>query len=184
MDGFMDKLAHKLGAAGEAVRSGSEAEARALRESRARAKSLEAGIEEMKRLSLKCAELNELTEQLAKGAIEKIEEIQAQAPASEEGVPATQSADLEAIKNLLDESLGVQRDNFHQESVRVYRNVQASIVDELKQQSEAIAAEHLHMEKKVRGIKPVSIIALVFSGISTLVSAAILLILLGIIPLG
>ncbi|MCR5280009.1 MAG: hypothetical protein K6E19_11265 [Lachnospiraceae bacterium] len=179
MDGFMDKIAHKLGTAGEAIRANTEADARALKEARSRVRTLESGIEEMKRLSHKCAEINELTEQLAKGAIERLEEAEGkQIPVvTEENTPAAS----DELKNLIEDSFKKQEDTIHQENVRVYRNVQASIVDELKQQSEAIAAEHLHMEKKVRGIKPIAIIALVFSGISMCTSVTILLILLGVI---
>ena len=64
------------------------------------------------------------------------------------------------------------------ENVRVYRNVQAAVIEELKQQSEAIAIQHLHIEKKIRGIKPCAIIALVFSGISMVGVAVALYILI------
>ena len=149
MDGFMDKIAQKFGSAGEVIKANSEAEARTLKESKERIKALEASVEEMKRLSLKCAEINELTTQLAKGAIERLEDAH-----DASGISAEE------------ESFRAQEENVHKENVRVYRNVQASIVEELKQQSEAIAAEHRHMEKKVRGTKPIAIIALVFSGVS------------------
>lgn len=208
MDGFMDKIAHRLSSAGDVIKANSEADARSLKEARARVKTLEAGIEEMKRLSHKCAEINELTEQLAKGAIERLEETEARAVTEEtaeapEAAPALDRGTLDQLKTFLEKSLSEQpeapavsddlkslmeesfrnqAETVHQENVRVYRNVQAAIVDELKQQSEAIAAEHIRMEKKVRGIKPVAIVALVFSGISMCSTIAILLIMLGIIP--
>ncbi len=157
MDGFMDKLVG------------------------ARTKSLESGIAEMRRLSHKCAEINELTEQLAKGAIERLEEAEPNVRTITETETSSESS--QELKSLIEESFKKQEETVHQENVRVYRNVQAAIVDELKQQSEAIAAEHVHMEKKIRGIKPVAIIALVFSGISMCTSIAILLIMLGILPI-
>ena len=40
MDGFMDKIAHKLGTAGEAIRANTEADARALKEARSRVRTL------------------------------------------------------------------------------------------------------------------------------------------------
>ena len=157
MDGFMDKLVG------------------------ARTKSLESGIAEMRRLSHKCAEINELTEQLAKGAIERLEEAEPNVRTITETETSSESS--QELKSLIEESFKKQEETVHQENVRVYRNVQAAIVDELKQQSEAIAAGHVHMEKKIRGIKPVAIIALVFSGISMCTSIAILLIMLGILPI-
>jgi hypothetical protein len=75
-------------------------------------------------------------------------------------------AELEALKNTVETSFKASGEEAHLENVRVYRNVQASVIEELKQQSEAIAIQHLHIEKKIRGIKPCAIIALVFSGIS------------------
>ena len=179
MDGFMDKIAHRFGTAGDMIRANSEAEARTLRDSKERIRALEASVEEMKRLSLKCAELNELTEQLARGAIERLEESDKGGLNPEEVSKITDA--LKDIKSEMTEAFKAQEENTHKENVRVYRNVQAAIVEELKQQSEAIAAEHIHMEKKVRGIKPVAIIALVFSGISMAGILAVLLMMLNII---
>jgi hypothetical protein len=180
MDGFMDKIAHRFGTAGEVIRANSEAEARTLRDSKERIRALEASVEEMKRLSLKCAELNELTEQLARGAIERLEESDKGGGLSPEEFSKLTDA-LNDIKSEMTEAFKAQEENTHKENVRVYRNVQAAIVEELKQQSEAIAAEHVHMERKVRGIKPVAIIALVFSGISMTGIIAVLLMMLNII---
>ena len=179
MDGFMDKIAHKFGTAGEMIRANSEAEARTLKDSKERIRALEANVEEMKRLSLKCAELNELTEQLARGAIERLEESKDGSLSSEDVAKFTTAID--DLKKEMSESFKAQEENTHKENVRVYRNVQAAIVEELKQQSEAIAAEHIHMEKKVRGTKPIAIIALVFSGISMVGICAVLLLMLNII---
>ena len=205
MDGFMDKIAHRFGSSGEVIKANSEADAKALKEARSDLKAMEAGIEEMKRLSHKCAEINELTQQLAKGAIERLEEAEPRTvtgetdpgidpetldrlktflekETGEKEAPAVSVS--EELKTLLEDSFKEQSENVHQENVRVYRNVQAALVDELKQQSEAIAAEHIRMEKRVKGIRPLSIIALVFSGISMCSTIAVLLILLKIIPIG
>ncbi len=207
MDGFMEKIAHKFGSGGDVSKANSEADAKALKEARSNVKALEAGIEEMKRLSHKCAEINELTEQLAKGAIERLEETEPKVVTEENlAVSATPAIDPEIVerlkafldraaeekqeqtgavsedlKELMESSFKEQAENVHQENVRVYRNVQAALVDELKQQSEAIAIEHVHMEKKLRGIKPLAILALVFSGIGMCSTIAVLLILMNVI---
>ncbi|MCR4729022.1 MAG: hypothetical protein K5796_10330 [Lachnospiraceae bacterium] len=180
MDGFMDRIAQKFGSAGEVIKANSEAEARTLKESKERIKALEASVEEMKRLSLKCAEINELTTQLAKGAIERLEDAGSASGVSTEEISTLTEA-MDGLKAQMEESFKNQEENVHKENVRVYRNVQASIVEELKQQSEAIAAEHRRMEKKVRGTKPIAIIALVFSGVSMVGIIAQLLISLNII---
>ena len=70
---------------------------------------------------------------------------------------------ITTLKAQMEESFKNQEENVHKENVRVYRNVQASLIEELKQQSEAIDIQHLHIEKKIKGIKPCAIIGIVFS---------------------
>lgn len=162
MDNFMDKLAGKLGG-GDVIKANSEAEARQLAAYKARVEELEKAVSDMRRLSFKCVETNEATGQLIQGAIEKIEEVQA-------GGKAADSEDIKAIladlKDSIDKSFKAAEEENHKENVRVYRNVQATVIEELKQQSEAIAIQHMHIERRIRGIKPTAIIALVFSGIN------------------
>lgn len=167
MDTIKDMIASKFGTSSDVIKANSEAEAKELSKARERIEELEKAVTDMRRLSLKCAETNELTNQLVQSAIERFE--------GANGVPAGLSDELKnalagvaGIKNELEASFKAQEEVIHKENVRVYRNVQASIVDELKQQSEAIAIQHMHIEKKIKGIKPISIIALVFSGISML----------------
>lgn len=176
MDTFMEKVAGKL-AGGDVIKANSEAEARQLEAYKARVEELEKAVSDMRRLSLKCVETNEATGQLVQGAIEKIEEVQA----------GKADANLDDVKKLLDELKSGIEDSFkkaeeenHKENVRVYRNVQATVIDELKQQSEAIAIQHMHIERRMKGIKPVAIIALVFSGINlALWIAAVVFFILG-----
>jgi len=182
MDSFMDKIAEKFGTT-DVIRANSEAEAKELQSAKARIAELEKAVAEMRRLSLKCVETNELTTQVIQASLEKIEEIKG----NDSAVAAQDySAELEAIttaiselKESVAESFKEQEEVIHKEDVRVYRNVQAAIIDELKQQSEAIAIQHKHIEGKMKGIKPISIIALVFSGISmvSIIGISILVIL-------
>lgn len=166
MDSFKDKIAEKFGTT-DVIHANSEAEARELSSVKAQKEELEQAVSEMRRLSLKCAETNETTNQVVQAAIEKIEEIQAVQGGE---IPSDQldeiKAELSSLKEEIAASFKAQEETAHKENVRVYRNVQASLIDELKQQSEAIAIQHLHIEKKMKGLKPIAIIALVFSGIS------------------
>ena len=169
MDSFKDKIAEKFGTT-DIIRANSEAEARELNNAKARIEELEKAVSEMRRLSLKCAETNELTTQVIRASIEKIEEAQVSAPAVE-SVDYTERLDaiesqIQALKAAMADSFKEQEEVIHKEDVRVYRNVQASIIDELKQQSEALAMQHMHIEKRFGGIKPMAIISLVFSGLS------------------
>ncbi len=174
MDSFKDKIAERFGTT-DIIRANSQAEADELKNARARVEDLEKAVSDMRRLNLKCAETNELTNQVVAAAIEKIEETRnsgLSADASEE--LAKLSADMTALKESLEKSFKEQEENFHKENVRVYRNVQGAMIDELKQQSEAIAIQHMHIEKKVKGIKPVAIVAVCMSGIAMVSSIAML----------
>ncbi len=169
MDSFKDKIAEKFGTT-DIIRANSEAEARELDNQNARVEELEKAVSEMRRLSLKCAETNELTTQVIRASIEKIEETQVNTP-SQEAADYTERLDaiekeINDLKECMTAAFKEQEDIIHKEDVRVYRNVQAAIIDELKQQSEALAMQHMHIERRFRGIKPISIIALVFSGLS------------------
>ncbi len=174
MDSFIEKITQKFGSQ-DIIKANSEAEAEQLKAAEEKARELEDNIAEMRRLNLKCVETNELTNQLISTAIERIEEFRATTP---EAVTANCDLqpvidELESIRALMDESFKSQEDTIHKENVRVYRNVQASIVEELKQQSEALAIQHMHIERKISGAKPISILALVFSALSFLSIAAL-----------
>ncbi len=165
MDTFIDKITGKF-SSGDVIKANAEAEAKQLEAYKARTEELEKAVSDMRRLNLKCVETNEATGQLVQGAIEKIEEIRG----GSEGIDAESLekilTELSALKESVDSNFKKAEEESHKENVRVYRNVQAAVVDELKQQSEAIALQHMHIEKKLKGIKPIAIIALVFSGLN------------------
>ena len=79
------------------------------------------------------------------------------------------------IKQLLKQS-----DDFtHKENVKVYRNVQAVVVDEVKKQTEAIAAQNdalvrrnEQLQKQGRGLRPLMIITLVTALANIVLAAA------------
>ncbi len=165
MDSFMDKLAEKF-APTEAIKANSEADARQLEAYKERVSELEKAVSDMRRLSLKCVETNEATGQLVQGAIEKIEEVKGEGGSCSEADLDKILSELENLKTSINDAFKNAQEETHKENVRVYRNVQAAVVEELKQQSEAIALQHMHIEKKMKGVKPCAIIALVFGGIT------------------
>ncbi len=165
MDSFFEKITGRFGS-NDVIKANAEAEAKELEKAREKVTDLEKAVSDMRRLSLKAVETNEATTQLVAAAIEKIEEVRATGGSMSSDDLSKITAELEALKNTVETSFRASGEEAHLENVRVYRNVQASVIEELKQQSEAIAIQHLHIEKKIRGIKPCAIIALVFSGIS------------------
>ena len=85
--------------------------------------------------------------------------------ASMNSAPA--SVDAGAIREVVKE----QDEYIHKENVRVYRNVQASIVDELKLQTEALSVQNKLLEQKVKGLKGIVVTSLIV-GIVTLIGVA------------
>ena len=137
MDTFMDKLAQKF-TAQEIIKANSQAEAAELAVLREKAAKYEAILEELKIAGAKNAETIEKaeanaqkTEELIAAGLSKIEEIQ------------NDKALAEELKNIMQELKETQNDAFeqltdhvHKENVKVYRNVQAVIVEELAKQNE------------------------------------------------
>ena len=178
MDTFMDKLTGKHNS-GDVIKANSEADARQLDAYKERVQELEKAVSDMRRLNLKCVETQEATGQLVQGAIERIEEVRSDANGANPEDIDKILASLNELKESIDNSFKAAAEENHKENVRVYRNVQATLIEELKQQSEALAMQHMHIEKKVKGIKPCAILGVVFGGINlALFIAAIVMVIL------
>lgn len=173
MDGFKEKLVKTCGT-DDVIRANSEAEARELNETRETLKSYEQVTGEIRRLNLKCAETNEKTGQLVSEAIEKLEAMNGTAAGIGE-------EDIQAIKDAVSEGAGstadllkAQEEYIHKENVRVYRNVQAAVVEELKLQTQALAEQNAELQKKVKATKGVAIAGLIFTILSFISTAGLI----------
>ncbi|MCH5250179.1 MAG: hypothetical protein J1E98_09605 [Lachnospiraceae bacterium] len=62
------------------------------------------------------------------------------------------------IKTQLDESFKQSDDFLHRENVKVYRNVQASVIDELNKQTDTLTRSQEEGFKKQKAVLPISII--------------------------
>lgn len=167
MDSFMDKIAQKFGTT-DVIKANSEAEARELQAAKEKISEYEKLLSEMRRLNLKCVETNEMTNQLVQSSVERLDAYKAQ------GAGKDYSEELEAIKAALEENsaaIKAEEDFIHKENVRVYRNVQASIIDELKQQTEAIDTNVKNAVKGFKGTKAVAIVSLVLNALIVLAIA-------------
>lgn len=159
MDTFMDKLAHKL-AAQEMIKANMAADA-----------------EEMNKLKEKTKEYAECLEQvqkLAEAGVDRINETQksteAQMNAEVQAVLeelkaqlAEQPEALEELKKQLGEKVAASNENIHKECVKVYRNVQAVVVEENGKQTEAVAGIVNGLRGKLNAILGVSITALILA---------------------
>lgn len=99
-------------------------------------------------------------EDLISTAIAKIEEIQAD--------KADNTKDQELLNNLLTDLKTAQEEQFaqltehvHKEDVKVYRNVQAVIIEEMEKQNEAIGGKNVSVAKKMGALLGVSVAALI-----------------------
>ncbi len=161
MDNFMDKLAQKWNAA-EMIKANSAAEAMELKRLRDQLAEYELILQEMRKLNLKNSELNDSSKQLIETGIIELGNLLEQ---------QKQSPDQD-LKQLTDDLLSTIQEYIHTENVKVYRNVQAVVVDglksqqesysnqaeELKQQSGELKLQNDKLLKTVKGIKPLLII--------------------------
>lgn len=87
-------------------------------------------------------------------------EIKAQKEALSGEVKSQLEAFLPELKKQMEEASRRSEDFFHKESVKVYRNVQAAMTEELSKQTEALTALQKESGKKQKGVLPLTIIVL------------------------
>lgn len=136
MDNFMDKLAEKLNA-GEIIKANREADTEQMEMLQGKIKEYEKCLEQMCRMNQELqntiggmkTESSEEQETLAR--LEKSVEILQQAV-------NMQHKSVDEVKRSMEE-LSVRINDFvHKENVKVYRNVQAVVVEEAAKQNEAV----------------------------------------------
>lgn len=181
MDTFMDKLAQRLNAQ-EIIRANSAADAEEMGKLKNQVKEYNDCLLQMQEAN---KELRVLNQKLLRMLDETIEpRIQTLV---EEGIQKLEATkvDYEEIDRLMEESMTklseMQNDraamdeleksigeklesineNIHKECVKVYRNVQAVVVEENSKQTEGIAAEIKKMNGRLKAILGVSITALI-----------------------
>lgn len=183
MDTFMDKLAQKLNAQ-EMIKANSAADAEEIDQLKSQLqeydeclaqmqqvnKELKAINQEMEKLMSETIvpEVTKLTEEgvVALGKMQqestaKLQELQQEYNAKLEEIQQSTAA-LEELKNHLDEKFAGSEESVHKECVKVYRNVQAAVVEENEKQTDAIAAKVKEsLNGKLNVVLGISIAALV-----------------------
>jgi len=155
MDTFMDKLAQKL-TAQEMIKANAAADAEEM-------KKLQMQIDEYRKILDKMQALLDNAQvdggainRLVEESVAKIEQIQADT----QGYDKLQESVTE-FEGSLGEKLTALDENIHKECVKVYRNVQAVVVEENAKQTDAFGATLKPLKRKLNGILSVSIVALV-----------------------
>lgn len=143
MDNFMDKLAQKWNA-GELIKANSAAEAMELKRLQEQVAEYEEILQEMRKLNLKNVELMEASKQLVEEGIGEVASIlQQKKDEKDEG----------DYKQLVDEIIDKSEEFVHKENVKVYRNVQAVVVDGLKEQTEELVKQNKVSWESVKGLR-------------------------------
>lgn len=130
MDTFIDKLAQKRNAQ-EMIRANSAAEAAKMAQMQNQLKSYDEVMQEIRRVNLKTSENVESVRKVLAECMEKLEGLEA-----EKEDTGNVEKELSGIKALLEERFSRSEDFMHKENVKVYRNVQAALTEELAKQSE------------------------------------------------
>ena len=159
MDNFIDKLAQKF-TSGEVIRANQAAEERELRRLREQVAEYDRCLQEMRKLQLRNTQTAEELKQLMEKTGEEVDRLTRNSLAKIEEVTAVKEdselrEELGRILKALEENQAKigeqfrQADDFlHKESVKVYRNVQAVVVDEVKAAKEALSQSQERVGEK------------------------------------
>ena len=161
MDTFMDKLAQKL-TAQEMIKANAAADAAELSRMREQTAEYEKLFAEMQGSSEKNAENAQKVQELVEAGIARIEKMQCESQASEE-LKQLLTELKEQQANLEKAQFEQLTDHVHKENVKVYRNVQAVVVDETAKQNEINGKTLSSVSKKLSAVLGISIVALLVS---------------------
>lgn len=132
MDTFIDKLAQKKNAQ-EMIKANMTAEAAKMEQLQNQMQANDGLMQEIRKVNLKTVENVTEIRKALETCIEKLDALQADSSQTEQ-----EQETLAEIKNLLEEKFRQSEDFMHKENVKVYRNVQAALVEELKKQTEEL----------------------------------------------
>ena len=153
MDTFIDKLSQKKNAQ-EMILANMNAEAAKMERMQEQMKTYDELMQEIRQVNLKTAENLSEVQKTLKEYLDKLETLQAaQSRDNENGQTAEQ------LKALLEEKFKQSDEFLHRENVKVYRNVQASVSDELNRQTDELKKSQAQ-NKTGRALLPISILTL------------------------
>ena len=186
MDNFIDKLAQRFNAQ-EIIKANSQAEAAEMKRLQMQVAEYEKILQEMRKLNYKNSELSNKMNSLVGENANKIQDLQEEemkllsklrnltdenirmreeelSRKEAERQEEEQRAQEQKKQMTSLEELFKQSDEFvHKENVKVYRNVQAVVVDEFKKQAESILEENQRLHTKLNVVMIVGICATLFS---------------------
>ena len=173
----MDKLAQKFSAQ-EMIKANSQAEAEEMKRLQLQVSEYEKILQEMRKLNYRNAELSEklglmigdnadkiqgmkedeqrliaalrdLTDEQTRNREAEIGRKEEERIEQERAAENRKQTDLAAIAELLENKFQKSDDFVHKENVKVYRNVQAVVVDEIKRSTESAQEERMKLKSEL-----------------------------------
>ena len=169
MDSFIDKFAQRRNAQ-EIIKANAAAEAQENERLNAKVSDYEKAMQEIRKLNLQNVENAEKVRDMLNMSLKKIEDIQTKdaedaqknfAEAAEQ-IKAQLAEQSTAISDMIKEA----EDYIHREDVKVYRNVQAVIQEELPKQTDELKnamADATADSKTPKALLPIGIFAMLFA---------------------
>lgn len=155
MDTFIDKIAQKRNAQ-EMIRANMTAEAVKMEQMENQMKAYDELMQEIRQVNLKTAQNVTELQDVLKDCVSRLEAVQAQ----DEGEETLTGQELAQIRELLEEKFRQSDDFLHRENVKVYRNVQAAVAEELGKQTEELKKSQIE-NRGSRAVLPISILILI-----------------------
>lgn len=155
MDTFIDKIAQKRNAQ-EMIRANMTAEAVKMEQMENQMKAYDELMQEIRQVNLKTAQNVTELQDVLKDCVSRLEAVQAQ----DEGQETLTGQELAQIRELLEEKFRQSDDFLHKENVKVYRNVQAAVAEELGKQTEELKKSQIE-NRGSRAVLPISILILI-----------------------
>lgn len=180
MDTFIDKLAQKRNAQ-EMIRANMSAEAEKMEQMQNQMKAYDELMQEIRQVNLKTAENVSEVQNALRECIGKLEEMQVKDKAERDAENAHKEAAeqertaerakaqeqvLLQLKELLEEKFRQSDDFLHKENVKVYRNVQAAVTEEMNKLTEEMNRQSEEIKNGLvenrasRAVLPISILIL------------------------
>ena len=195
----MDKLAQKFSAQ-EMIKANSQAEAEEMKRLQMQVSEYEKILQEMRKLNYKNTELSEkldlmigdnadkiqvmkedeqrliaalrdLTDEQTRNREAELERKEEERLEQERVQEVQKQDDITALTDLLEDKFQRSDDFVHKENVKVYRNVQAVVVDELKRYTESAQADKNRLDKRLNLVMTFSILSMVVSTVGIILWA-------------
>ena len=177
MDSFMDKLAQRMNAQ-EIIKANHAAEAEETDRLKNQVSLYENCLQEIRKVNLKSAENADKAGALLNESIQKMDELmKSGADQGQKEQFAALSGELEEVKKLFasqqelltqqqksnTDQISQMEDFIHSENLKVYRNVQAVVIDELDKQKKDLDASILEtvQSSSSNAILPVAVITMI-----------------------